>query len=268
MKTMNTTLTFVSALAAASIASIAGAHITYSGRDFGTLTGTASTISNQTVSSSFGWADATDSDWGDTHRGRFFRFTVAAGGSDVSITVARNTLGTGAPNTFLPAFSLFRGLGQLAPERPGHDGSALSVASRPAGTEGSLRALDDWSVGNDPTYVVAGDPNSGVRYAARLAYFTYVGHAADGTSANFGTAPGIIGDGIADGFVTATFSGLAAGDYSLWIGGANYAAQLTETGATFPTYGVTVTVGLVPAPGALALLGMAFVGGGRRRSRA
>jgi uncharacterized protein (TIGR03382 family) len=31
---------------------------------------------------------------------------------------------------------------------------------------------------------------------------------------------------------------------------------------------VTVTVGLVPAPGALALLGMAFVGGGRRRSRA
>ncbi|NBX33437.1 MAG: PEP-CTERM sorting domain-containing protein, partial [Planctomycetes bacterium] len=74
------------------------------------------------------------------------------------------------------------------------------------------------------------------------------------------------GDGNADGFVMATFI-LAAGDYSLSVGGANYAAQLTESGPTYPTYGVNVSVGIVPAPGALALLGLGIGGGvfGTRR---
>jgi hypothetical protein len=63
-----------------------------------------------------------------------------------------------------------------------------------------------------------------------------------------------VGDGTADGFVTATFSSLAAGDYSLFVGGANYALQTTETGPTYPTYGVNVTVGLVPEPSTSSLL--------------
>jgi hypothetical protein len=95
-----------------------------------------------------------------------------------------------------------------------------------------------------------------------LAYFTYIGHAADGTSANFGTAAGINGDGVADGFVTASFSGLLAGDYSLFVGGANYSLQATEGPATFPTYGANVTLGLVPEPstGFLLLGGAALLG--------
>jgi hypothetical protein len=242
------------------------AHISYNNRNFGTLIiSTDASITNQAVSSGFGWADATDADWGDSHRGRFFRFTLAHPldvDQSVRITVERNLLGTGAKGTFLPAFSLFSGLAQGSPETLAHDSSTLSVASRLGGTEGSFRSLTDWSIGNDDTYNTAGDPTSGVLYAARLAYFTYIGHAADGTSANFGNAAGIVGDGTADGFVTATFSGLAAGDYSFFVGGANYALQTTEGPTTFPTYGANVTVGLVPEPstGFLLLGGAALIG--------
>ena len=251
-------------LVACTVLAIAGnkalAHVGYSGRDFGTLmynsdgSGKNVTIATQTISSGFGWADATDTDWGDSHRGRFFRFTLSGTG-DVQITAQRNLLGTGTTGTLLPAFSLYSGLGQLAPEQGGHDSAQYSIDNRQVGTEGSLRALGNWSIGNDPTYNTVGDPTSGILYAPRLAYFTYIGNAADGTSANYGTAAGIFGDGTADGYLTATFTGLAAGDYSLWVGGANYGLQTVETGpSTFPTYGVTVTAALVPEPSVGPLL--------------
>jgi len=251
----------------------ASAHVGYSGRDFGTLmynsdgSGQTVTIATQTVSSGFGWADATDADWGDSHRGRFFRFTLSGSG-DVQITAQRNSLGTGTTGTLLPAYSLYSGIAQLSPEAGGHDGSQLSIDSRPAGTEGSLRALGNWSIGNDATYNTAGDPTSGILYAPRLAYFTYIGNAADGTSANYGGAAGIFGDGTADGYLTATFIGLGAGDYSLWVGGANYAIQSVEAGpTTFPTYGVTVSASLVPEPstGSLLVCGAAILTMLRRR---
>ncbi len=246
------------------------AHISYSGRNFGTLVlGAEANNNTQTVSGGFGWADATDGDWGDSHRGRFFRFNLAdplSADQWLRITVERNLLGTGAANTFLPGFSLFSGLAHRAnnegvqqgsvyrTEALAHDNAGLSIASRPSGTEGSFRALADWSIGNDPTYVTAGDPTSGILIAARLASFAYIGHAADGTGENFGLAPDISGDGLADGFVMATFTGLAAGDYSLFVGGANYHLQSVETGPTYPTYGMNVTVGLVPEPSTWALL--------------
>jgi len=267
-------------LVACAVMAIAGtkalAHVGYSGRDFGTLmynsdgSGKTITIATQTISSGFGWADATDADWGDSHRGRFFRLTLSGTG-DVQITAQRNSNPTvsGIVGTFLPAFSLFSGLGQLAPEQGGHDSAEFSIANRQGGTEGSLRALDNWSIGNDPTYNTAGDPTSGILFAPRLAYFTYIGNAADGTSANYGSAASIFGDGNADGYLTATFTGLAAGNYSLWVGGANYGLQSVETGpSTFPTYGVTVSAALVPEPSTgYILLGGATLLTLLRRSR-
>jgi hypothetical protein len=256
---------FIAAAAFAAIgaAQTASAHISYSGRNFGSLVvgNPATNITNQTMSSAFGWADATDADWGDSHRGRFFRFTLTATAS-VMVSVQRNSSGTGTVGTFLPAISVYSGLAQGSPETLAHDSSALSVASRPAETEGSFRSMVDFSIGNDDTYNTAGDPTSGVLYAARLANFTSIGHAADGTSDNFGSVSGIHGDGIADGFVTATFNDLAAGDYSFFVGGANYAAQLAETGPTYPTYGVNVSVQAIPEPSTWALiaLGAGFVG--------
>lgn len=245
----------------------ASAHISYSGRNFGTLEvgGGAVVIGNQTISSSFGWADATDSDWGDSHRGRFFRFTLNQTAS-VIITVARNsgdnqTAGNGTANSFLPAVSLYSGLAQgtlsvnqtlgngtvvARTEALSHDSAPLSVSSRGNSTEGSFRSLESWSIGNDPTYVTAGDSTSGILIAERLAYFTYIGHAADGTPANYGNATGIVGDGTADGYLTATFLDLPAGDYSIFVGGADYASQDVQVG-TYPTYGVYVSAQAIKA---------------------
>ena len=286
-------------LMASGILAIAGtkalAHISYSNRNFGTLIISAD-VSNttQTISSGFGWADATDADWGDSHRVKVFRFTLAnplAADQSVRITAERNLLGTGPNDTFLPAFSLFSGLAQRAnnegvqqgatfrTEALAHDGAALSIQSLVnqfgngngsglggSGKEGSFRSLGNWSIGNDPTYVTAGNPATGNLIDARLASFTYIGHAADGTSTNYGSAAGIFGDGNVDGYLTATFTGLAAGDYSLFVGGANYALQTTEA-STLPTYGVNVTVGLVPEPstGSLLLGGAALLTLLRRR---
>ena len=258
------------------------AHISYTGRDIGTDP-LSVTVSNQAASSAFGWADATDADWGDSHRGRLFRFKLTTPASImISVTRGGSASQTGAAGTFLPGFSLFSGLAQRAnnegvqqggtfrTEALAHDGAALSIQSLVdqfgigngsglggSGKEGSFRALDNWSIGNDPTYVTSGDATSGILIEARLAYFTYIGHAADGTSANFGYhIHGIQGDGIADGSVTATFHDLAAGDYSLFVGGANYDAQSTETGPTYPTYAFTATVQTVPEPSTWALLAL------------
>ena len=230
------------------------AHVGYGGRDFGTDP-LSVTINNQTASGAFGWADATDADWGDSHRGRFFRFILTTPASVVISVLRGGTAAqSGAAGAFLPAFSLYAGLGQLSPEQGGHDAAQLSIGNRPSGTEGSFRSLENWSIGNDPTYNTAGDPTSGVLYAARLAEFTYIGHRADGTSANYGIAPGIKGDGVADGHVTAVFDGLLPGNYSLFVGGANYDAQFTEAGPNYPTYAFTATVQTVPEPSTRALL--------------
>ena len=260
------------------------AHISYTGRDIGTDP-LSVTVSSQAASSAFGWADATDANWGDSHRGRFFRFKLTTPASImISVTRGGSASQTGAAGTFLPGFSLFSGLAQRAnnegvqqggtfrTEALAHDGAALSIQSLVdqfgsgngsglggSGKEGSFRALDNWSIGNDPTYVTSGDATSGILIEARLAYFTYIGHAADGTSANYGNAAGINGDGVADGSVTATFNDLAAGDYSFFVGGANYNAQLTETGPTYPTYAFTATVQTVPEPSTWALLALGGV---------
>lgn len=328
---MTTRIAFRRAVAAAATALLlAGssdpleAHISYSGRDFGTVT-TGSTISGQAVSSSFGWADATDLNWGDSHRMRAYRFTLSAPTS-VTITAQRQnlTIGTatgqqtGGHDVLLPAFSLYAGLSH--PSSPlAHDNSTLSVEwlrqqfgtsgvaeaytdtngnSRwdpgeaftdvngngvwdsanlgGSGKEGSFNALGNWSIGNSSTTwpTLPAEPRTD-----SLRSFTYVGHAADGTTANYGTfgAATIGGDGIADGMVSQTFLNLAPGDYSLFVGGASYAAQATETmtfGATstsYPSYGVSVTVAPVPEPAGVALVVAGLFGAAclaaRRRAR-
>lgn len=127
-----------------------------------------------------------------------------------------------------------------------------------SGKEGAFRALDPWTIHNDSAVAVTFDQ--------------VVGHAADGTSANYGNALGINGDGVADGTVSASFANLAAGDYYLFVGGANYAAQNSEDvlvgGTTFRTYGISVNVSAIPEPSTYALLGLGFgavVWLGRRR---
>jgi hypothetical protein len=244
--------------------STASAHIGYSGRNFGTYNGTdiTSTITNQRVTSDYGWADATDANLGDTHKTRAFRFSLT---TNAWVTLSFQGLAyTSGGFSFsalaLPAFSLYRGVAAAST----HDFSAISSAWRNTtygtnATEGSLNALGDWKIGSD----------AGTTFAD-LSSFTYIGNAADGSSANYGTpAPSLMltdgsnvpnaainGDGNADGFVTGAFY-LAAGDYSVFVGGANYSGTATNT-----SYGIQGSFTAVPEPSTWALLAVSLLMGG------
>ena len=260
MKTSKLTLTLQAALFLGAL-STASAHIGYDGRDFGSYSGfnTNKVITNQRVTSDYGWADATDADLGDSHKTRAFKFNLA---SSAWVTLSFQGLAYTAGATSytalaLPAFSLFRGVAAAAT----HDGSAISIAWRDAtygtnATEGSLNALGDWKIGND----------SGTTFAD-LSSFTYIGNAADGNSANYGTpassltlADGTVvpngtinGDGNANGVVTGSFY-LTAGNYSVFVGGADYSGVNTNT-----SYGIQGTFTAVPEPSTWGLLLVALV---------
>lgn len=273
------------------------------------------TNNTRTVSSGFGWADATDSNWGDSHRLAPFKFTLASE-QTVSIEVARRAAGTGPADTLLPAFTLFQtpafvasthdtsvptanylaglfgtsAMGESFVNTNGNNGyetgdpfvdsnnsTTWDVGEQftdldgdgiweygdaftdsngngvwdgagigGSGKEGAFRSLDTWTIHND--------------LGMAMVFDTVIGHAADGTSANYGGASGINGDGVADGTVSATFTNLPAGDYYLFVGGADYAAQNSEDvlagGTAYRTYGITVNVSAVPEPSTYALLSL------------
>lgn len=276
MKTTKLILSLQAALFVAAV-STASAHIGYTGRDFGSYTGSdiTRTITNQNVSSDYGWADATDANLGDTHKTRAFKFNLA---SNAWVTLSFQGLAyTAGTNSYtalaLPAFSLYRGVAAAST----HDGSAISIAWRDTNygtvidydtngvaktnsvTEGSLNALGDWKIGSD----------AGTTFAD-LSSFTYIGNAASGTTANYGIpaasltlADGTIvpnaainGNGNTNGTVSGSFY-LGAGNYSVFVGGANYAGVNTNT-----PYGIQGTFTAVPEPSTWALLAVSLVMGG------
>ena len=249
-------------LLAASLAAVtavqdASAHIGYGGRNLGTwsesggvwsVTGNSGSLINGSVgitltniASDFGWADATDSDYGDSHKGRWFSFTLnnpgtfslsIAGGGTNSAKAGVYPFDSNLVAQFLPAYTIYQGLAVAS----AHDSSDVSVAwraLRSSGSEGALNTLGSFSIGND---------------AEAIGELVYVGHAADGTSGNYGSALGIQGDLDADGSVAGTFA-LSAGSYSVFVGGANY------NGVDTGNYGASVTFGAVPEPSTYALVG-------------
>ena len=196
------------------------------------------TIANQRVTSNFGWAAGTRASFGDAHDIRAFRFTLADAGW-ATIRAAAVAGGTGS-EVFLPAFSLYSGLLHTSGGSDYDTAPAtlayLATLGDPQPRAGAFDALNTWKIGND---------------AGELSTLTYVANAADGTAANFGNAPGINGDGTADGTVEASYW-LPAGDYSLIVGG----GELAGTDA-IGTYGVAVSLTVIPEPSAAALLAVA-----------
>ncbi len=252
------------------------AHISYSAgttRDLGTFSVTglesAATKSN-TVTGNFGWSSGTDANLGDTHKLRGLRFTLLNTGL---VTIKVEGLAVGSVTALSnPGFSLYKGLAHVAPAQLDHDTSVISEAYNNAtygtntnGTiywQGSFNALGDWKIGNDYDGVTL----------ATLSSFTYIGNAADGTSALFGSAAGINGDGNADGTVSGSFV-LSAGDYSIFVGGAEYfGSSNTATGVSGSSFAfnTTLSVAVIPEPStyALFIVGAMVLAAACRRRRA
>lgn len=234
------------ALSLLAAAGSAQAHLGYGGRDFGSFSGLASqsvTIANQAVSGNYGWADATDFNFGDSHKARAFRFHLD-NAATITLSVAAKADATSTSiGGLLPGFSIYQGLAHLAPQSADHDFSAIStayLASLPGETkEGAWVATGDWKIGND----------GNASYAAELSSFAFRGYAVDGSAANFSNAnPNVVGDGVADGFLSASFA-LAADDYTVMIGGADYWAQNPSNPDLAKTFGLSATLSVAaPVP--------------------
>lgn len=226
---------------------VARAHLTYTGRDFGTfsgLTNATSTITNQTVTGNYGWADAADGVLGDSHRGRAFRFRLE-NAAFVSLSVSANPSATATSlGGLTPAFSVYAGLAAIAPfpatqtELPSaadHDEAAASVAWRiawvkanidpdaetEAPTDGSWNAMGDFKIGGDGD--LPGD-------FAQLSALVYQGSAA----ATFGAST-----------VTGSLA-LPAGDYTIIIGGNDLANKMADTALS--PHGIAATLSISTAP--------------------
>lgn len=260
------------------------AHVSVSGdRTLGAIDGLTVTNGIRTVSSSFGWADATDANWGDSHRLTGFKFTLAST-QNVTITLNRDDrLGqTGGNNTLMPAFSLYQTpLFRASTHDTGPATTAWLTSTFGNGTVGeaftdsgsyvsgnwTATLNSQWDVGESFTdangngvYDGPGIGGSGKEGALKstgtwevyvdavdglpMFFNVYHGNKADGTAANFGNEAGIDGDGVADGSVSATFNGLTAGDYYIFAGGASYLAQNTEAPIFGPSFNAFPTYGI------------------------
>jgi hypothetical protein len=238
-------------------ANIAQAHVTYSGRDFGSYSGLTNgtrSITNQTVTGNYGWADAADGILGDSHRGRAFRFHLD-NGALVSVTVSANpSATTNSLGGFTPAFSIYSGLAAVAPFPPSqttnppsadHDFGPASVAWRiwwvqqnlnpnandESPTDGSWNALGDWKIGGD------GDLPGDFSQLSSLIY------KASAASTNSG------------GSASGTFA-LPAGDYTIFIGGNDISNK--TSGTALSGYGISATFSVSPTP-ALSIAQKVFV---------
>ncbi len=225
----------------------AQAHLSYTGRDFGSFCPCCETNSNNltvtiptnSVKTDHGWAGATTSRYGDSHKLRAFRFSLESEAL-VQITIRGNAFGSN-PALQYPAFSVYSGLAHVRPDNLDHDYSAVSsnymnTTFGSGNWDGCFNPLGNWMIGNDDR------STNGTNIPASLSSFTYIGNAADGTSTNYGTNPLIRGDGIADGTVTRVFK-LPIGNYTIMVGDANFSGTNLTT-----TYGFDATLELSDVP--------------------
>lgn len=240
------------ALASFLFASQALAHVSYRSLD-------VSNPFQRSVTSNVGWADAAEANWGDSHHGAWFSFSLAQD-SLVSLQVTGLAQGTyptlradgqaltnsGAPsnpyttvaNLSDVGFSLYKGLFPASAYEGANSGGVPYINFSAQGKEGGWNALGDTTLYN----------NSGA--FATLDFITAVNTSSGNTETliNF--------------FLT-------AGNYSIGAGGAINPALGDHDG----TYGIQaqlLNVQPVPVPAAAWLFGSAIAGligvGKRKRS--
>ncbi|MBF4988178.1 hypothetical protein [Methylophilus sp. 14] len=230
----------------------AWAHLSYTGRDFGTFSGLvdANNSITTTATNNYAWTDAASGNLGDSHGARAFRFTLQnEAWVDFSVDAVSADL--------LPAFSIYSGLGAVRVDGvwPGtqtsadYDSSLASIAWRDSwaqanlgvsktavDTDGVWNSLGDWQMGGD------GDA-AGVDTA--LSHFIYAGSATTHTNR-----------------VSGKFL-LDAGDYTIMVGGNN-----SNIVAGPFSYTALLSVSAIPEPESVALMlaGLSFIGWQMRRT--
>ena len=240
----HTLLNFIIAVAFLTASTSVSAHISYTGRNFGSFTGSGSesavTLGSNAVTGDYGWASGTDANLGDTHKIRSYTFTLQ-NAAIVSLTFQGYTYGSVTNALALPAFSLYSGLAHVAPAALDHDVSAISTAYNNA-----ILGTTNWDGSFDANY--GSSPATS-------------GYALDASNnvVSFATDT-IHGDGLADGVVSGTWT-LSAGTYSVFVGGGQYFGTNNAGANTTSTYGVqgSISVSSVPEPSTWALLGLSVV---------
>lgn len=253
----------------------AQAHVSYSGRDFGTLVeGTSASIATQKVTSNYGWADASDDSLvfnstlattprtdeaafvsgtgtddlylGDSHKGKAFKLHLD-GTLNVSITAsALNNSG------LTPAFSVYQGLAAASPftapqTSADHDYAQASQAWRTSFAQGAagpafnyLATNGSWNAKGDWALGGDGDPTGD---DAALDHFQFMGFGATTT---------------ANGVASTTLT-LGPGDYTVFVGGNDITSKSLADSAAGYALALSVSATAVPEPAskAMALIGLA-----------
>ncbi len=255
-------LAFPLVLAGSLMAASALAHVTpLDIGDFNLGTAVTTTERNSAVEGDKGWIDGADGDWGDTHDTAAYIFSlVGEGSADVTLAVRGRTNALGGSG-LSPGFTLYQGLPDAGNGDHDHSiGSELLRAADCAATpgctttEGSFRVMTNFRITNDADET-----------GTSASVFTYVGHAYDGSvtlaganSPLYDNQPYLVpnGDGTLDRAVSTTFHNLTAGDYTVFVGGMNYAA----VGFPLRGTGLTLSVTPVPVPAAVWLFGSGLAG--------
>lgn len=260
----------------------AQAHISYSGRDFGTVTdGSSVSIATQKVTSNYGWADASDDSLvfnstlattarldeaafvsgtgtddlylGDSHKGKAFKLHLD---SALNVTITASALNNSG---LTAAFSVYQGLAAASPftapqTSADHDYAPASQAWRTTFAQSMAGASYDylatngsWNAKGDWAAGGDGEPTGD---ASALSYFQFVGYGATT---------------VANGVASTTLA-LGPGDYTIFLGGNNIAGKSLADSATTYAFSLGVTAAAVPEPQswALMMMGMACIGLVRR----
>jgi hypothetical protein len=251
----------------------ASAHISYSGRDFGIVTlATNTTIANQTVTSNYGWADASDTGLvfdsalalsrsdptldstpvgvgidnlylGDSHKGRAFRFHLDTS-LDVVVTASAKANATiTSVGGLLPGFSIYQGLAAIAPfaatqtalpVSPDHDFAAASEAYRSALAAANYGSAYGWGA-TQGSWNALGDWKIGGDGDLPGAFGQLSSFHYVGSAAETGGSNTVTGSFL-----------LGPGDYTIFVGGNDISNKGSALAAK--AFGVSLSLSALPVP--------------------
>ena len=240
MKKLLLTVTVAGIIAMASTPQ-ASAHVVYQDLMSDPSVGITNNATSTTYSApwlgfaetNYGWFNAADANWGDSHDGAWTKFQITgSAGAYIDLSVFRadpNAIpdiyaGVDAGD-LTPAFTLYSG---VVPDES-HDPATASLPSQ-IGKEGAWNALGNTTMGND---------------AGEIGTILYLTHAGQGNT----TASASLNQYL-----------LAPGIYTVALGGACETCPQGGLNISPRAFGTSLTVTPVPVPAAIYLFGSGVIG--------